>query len=133
MPFVLDASAALARAAPDETLPQSVKRRLQADTPVAPALWPFETLNGLEIMGRRGRLDAQAVADALDVLRLLPIEIEHPDFERDANAILPLARQYGLTVYDAAYLELARRRRLPLATLDDGLRRAAKKARVKVI
>jgi len=133
MPFVLDSSAALARAAPDETLPQSVKRLLETDTPVAPALWPFETVNGLEIMRRRGRLDAQALADALDVLRLVPIEIEPPNSERNADSVLPLARQYGLTVYDAAYLELARRRRLPLATLDDGLRRAARKARVKVI
>ena len=100
---------------------------------VAPALWPFETVNGLEMMRRRGRLDAQALADALEVLRLLPIEFESQDFERSANAILPLAQQYGLTVYDAAYLELAKRRRLPLATLDEGLRRAARKARVKVI
>ncbi|MBI2748337.1 MAG: type II toxin-antitoxin system VapC family toxin [Burkholderiales bacterium] len=133
MPFVLDSSAALARAAPDETLPQEVRRRIETDTPVAPALWPFETVNGLEIMRRRGRLDSEALADALDALRLLPIEIEPPDFERNAGAILPLARQYGLTVYDAAYLEIAKRRRLPIATLDDGLRRAAKKARVKVL
>lgn len=133
MPFVLDSSAALARAAPDETLPPEVRRRIETDTPVAPALWPFETVNGLEIMRRRGRLDSEALADALDALRLLPIEIEPPDFERNAGAVLPLARQYGLTVYDAAYLEIAKRRRLPIATLDDGLRRAAKKARVKVL
>lgn len=133
MPFVLDSSAALARAAPDETLPQEVRRRIETDTPVAPALWPFETVNGLEIMRRRGRLDSEALADALDALRLLPIEIEPPDFERNAGAVLPLARQYGLTVYDAAYLEIAKRRRLPIATLDDGLRRAAKKVRVKVL
>lgn len=133
MPFVLDSSAALARAAPDETLPPEVRRRIETDTPVAPALWPFETVNGLEIMRRRGRLDSEALADALDALRLLPIEIEPPDFERNAGAVLPLARQYGLTVYDAAYLEIAKRRRLPIATLDDGLRRAAKKVRVKVL
>lgn len=133
MPFVLDSSAALARAAPDETLPRNVQRLLETDTAVAPALWPFETVNGLEIMRRRGRLDEQAVGDALDVLRLLPIEIEPPDFERNAHAVLPLARKCSLTVYDAAYLELAKRRRLPLATLDEGLRRAARKVRVKVI
>lgn len=133
MLFVLDSSAALARAAPDESLPRNVRQLLETDTPVAPALWPFETVNGLEIMRRRGRLDARTLADVLEVLRLLPIEIEPQDFERNASAVLPLARQYGLTVYDAAYLEIAKRRRLPLATLDDGLRRAARKARVKVI
>lgn len=133
MPFVLDASTALARAAPDEALTPNVRRLLETDTAVAPALWPFETVNGLEMMRRRGRLDEQTASDALDVLRLLPVEIESADFQRNALAVLPLARKYGLTVYDAAYLELARRRHLPLATLDDSLRRAARKVRVKVI
>lgn len=132
MPFVLDASAALARVAPDELLPK-IRLLLETDTPVAPVLWSFETVNGLEVMRRRGRLDDQALIDALDVLRLLPIEIEPHNFTRTAESVLPLARQYGLTVYDAAHLELAKRRRLALATLDDALRRAAKKGRVKVI
>lgn len=133
MPFVLDSSTALARAAPDETLAPDVRRLLETDSAVAPALWPFETVNGLEMMRRRGRLDEQAANDALDVLRLLPVEIEPADFQRNAHAVLPLARKYGLTVYVAAYLELARRRGLPLATLDDSLRRAARRARVRVI
>jgi predicted nucleic acid-binding protein len=133
MPFVLDSSTALARAAPDETLTPGVRRLLETDTAVAPALWLFETVNGLEMMRRRGRLDEQAASDALDVLRLLPVEIEPADFKRNVHAVLPVARKYRLTVYDAAYLELARRRRLPLATLDDSLRRAARKARVRVI
>ena len=85
------------------------------------------------MMRRRGRLDEQAASDALEVLRLLPVEVEAPDFHRNLHAVLPLARKHGLTVYDAAYLELAKRRRLPLATLDDRLRRAARTARVKVV
>lgn len=133
MPFVLDSSAALAQVAPGEQLSQDIRRLLETDTAVAPALWPFEAVNGLEIMRRRGRLDAKALADSLEVLRLLAIEIEPSSFERNANAVLPLARKYSLTAYDAAYLELAKRRRLPLATLDDGLRRAANKARIRVI
>ena len=133
MPFVLDSSAALARAAPDETLSQTVLRLLESDNAVAPALWPFETLNGVEMMRRRGRLDDEAASDALEVLRLLPVEVEPADFQRTLHAVLPLARKHGLTVYDAAYLELAKRRRLPLATLDDQLRTAARKVRVKVV
>jgi predicted nucleic acid-binding protein len=133
MPFVLDSSATLARAAPDEALAPAVRRLLESDTAVAPALWPFETVNGLEMMRRRRRLDEQAAGDALEVLRLLPVEVEPADFQRNLHAVLPLARKHGLTVYDAAYLELAKRRRLPLATLDDRLRRAARRARVKVI
>lgn len=133
MPFVLDSSVALARAAPDEVLSAAVRLLLESDTAVTPALWPFETVNGVEMMRRRGRLDEQAASDALEVLRLLPVEVEAPDFHRNLHAVLPLARKHGLTVYDAAYLELAKRRRLPLATLDDRLRRAARTARVKVI
>jgi predicted nucleic acid-binding protein len=133
MPFVLDSSAALARVAPDEILSKKVYALLESDTAVAPALWSFETVNGLEIMRRRGRIDDQTLADALEMLRLLPMEIEPCDFERNATAVLSLARQYGLTVYDAAYLELAKRRRLALATLDGELSRAARKALVKVI
>lgn len=54
MPFVLDSSAALARVAPDETLAPDVRRLIETDSAVAPALWPFETVNGLETMRRRG-------------------------------------------------------------------------------
>jgi predicted nucleic acid-binding protein len=133
MPFVLDSSAALARVAPDEKLPGAVSVRLETDTAVVPALWLFETLNGLEIMRRRRRLDSQTLADAMLVLSLLPIEIEAADFEQYAATLLPLAQEHGLTVYDAAYLELAKRRRLPLATLDDALRKAAKKVKVRLI
>ena len=107
--------------------------RLETDTAVVPALWLFETLNGLEIMRRRRRLDSQTLADAMLVLSLLPIEIEAADFEQYAATLLPLAQEHGLTVYDAAYLELAKRRRLPLATLDDALRKAAKKVKVRLI
>jgi predicted nucleic acid-binding protein len=133
MPFVLDSSTALARVAPDEALSPAVRRLLESDTAVTTALWPFETINGLEMMRRRGRLDQQTADEALEVLRLLPVEVEPPDFQRNLHAVLPLARKHALTIYDAAYLELARRRRLPLATLDDRLRRAARSARVKVI
>lgn len=133
MPFVLDSSASLARIAPDEMLPQGIAAALEKQPAIAPAHWPFETLNGLEIMRRRGRLDDHTVTDAVALLLALRVEIEPSDLSRNADAVLPLAREYGLTVYDAAYLELAQRRRLPLATLDKALRGAAGKARVKLI
>ena len=133
MQFVLDASATLARLAMDEGLSEAGVRLLAGASPVAPALWVYETINGLEVMRRRGRLDAQAMDEALEVLRLLPLELEPPDVERASVAVAGFAQQFNLSVYDAAYLELAKRRRLPLLTLDEALRRAARKARVKLV
>jgi predicted nucleic acid-binding protein len=70
-------------------------------------------------------MNAAAQAVFLERLRLLPVEIEHRPAVWLAQQILPLARTHRLSAYDAAYLELAIRERLPLATLDDDLRRAA--------
>ena len=133
MPFVLDSSAVLARIAPDELLPRSITTALESEPAVVPALWLFETVNGLEIMRRRKRLDDEALSDAVNLLLALNVEVDSPQLERNAGPVLALAQDHGLTVYDAAYLELAQRRRLPLATLDDALRKAAKKARIKLV
>lgn len=133
MPYVLDSSAMLARIAPDEVLPPSMVTALHSDTAVVPALWLFETINGLEIMRRRKHLDDEALASAINLLVALNVEVDVPQLERNAGPVLALAQDHGLTVYDAAYLELAQRRRLPLATLDDALRKAAKKARIKLV
>ncbi|MEQ1438680.1 type II toxin-antitoxin system VapC family toxin [Fontimonas sp. SYSU GA230001] len=131
--FVLDASAAIAWASPDEQPPAAVARAVAKGGSVAPAIWLFEVQNTLAMLKRRGRLIGEDWAAAADALRAVPIEIEPADRERAENEIPGLAEQCGLTVYDAAYLELARRRRIPLATLDEGLRKAARKARVKLI
>lgn len=133
MQFVLDASAVLARLVADEDLPVAAARALETALPVAPSLWVYETINGLEVMRRRGRLDAETMDDALEVLRLLPIELEPPEVDLASSSVLDVARQFGLSMHDAAYLELAKRRRLPLLTLDEGLRRAARKGRVKLV
>ena len=82
---------------------------------------------------RRGRMNAAAQAAFLDRLRMLPIAIEHRPAAWLAQQILPLARTYKLSAYDAAYLELAIREGLPLATLDDDLRRAASAAGVALV
>jgi predicted nucleic acid-binding protein len=74
--------------------------------------------------------DWEAAAGALRAIR---IEIESADRRRVEEDVLKIADQYGLTVYDAAYLELALRRRIPLATLDDALRRTATSAGVEVL
>jgi predicted nucleic acid-binding protein len=99
----------------------------------APALWPFEVANVLTAAARRGRIGAEAQAEFLERLRLLPVEIEHRPSAWLARQILPLARTYRRTACDAAYLELAIREGLPLASLDDDLRRAASAAGVALV
>jgi predicted nucleic acid-binding protein len=78
-------------------------------------------------------MDSAAQAAFLERLRLLPVAIEHRPATWLAQQILPLARTYRLSAYDAAYLELAIREGLPLATLDDDLRGAACAAGVALV
>ena len=105
-----------------------VLKSLETVHAVAPALWAFEVASVLSIAERRGRMDAAAQGAFLERLRRLPIAIEQRPATWLAQQILPLARTYRLSAYDAAYLELAIREGLPLATLDDDLRRAASAA-----
>jgi predicted nucleic acid-binding protein len=92
---------------------------------VVPALWRLEVLNGLQVVVRRGRITTAYRDASLNDLRSLVIAID-PDTNRRAwPAALRLCDRFGLTPYDATYLELAQRRQLPLATLDGDLIRAA--------
>ena len=134
-PFVLDASMTLSWAFENESTPFTVAvlKSLETVHAIAPALWAFEIASVLSKAERRGRMNAAAQAAFLERLRLLPILIEHRPATWLAQQILPLARRYYLSAYDAAYLELAIREGLPLATLDDDLRRAAAGAGVALV
>jgi predicted nucleic acid-binding protein len=127
MSLVLDSSATLARLWEDETT-EAVSRlfELIRDRGAwVPSLWRLEVANALEMDVRRGRHVAEFRDGALTDLALLPIQID-PETDRYAwDATLRLAGRHRLTLYDAAYLELALRRQLPLATLDRQLRVAA--------
>ena len=90
-----------------------------------PALWRLEVGNILEIGVRRKRHDAAFRDATLSDLLLLPLYVDSETDQRAWGPILRLAERHQLTLYDAAYLELAQRRGLPLATLDGDLRRAA--------
>jgi predicted nucleic acid-binding protein len=124
MPIVVDACIVGAWALPDENveLANRVLRAVPEAGIVVPALWWFEVRNILVVQERRGRLKEPQTASFLAVLRRLPTET---DAVPDEASVLNLARRHRLTVYDAAYLELARRRGLPLATLDRRLAAAA--------
>ena len=124
---VIDASLTLSWYFEDERTPMAdaVLDQVTNEGAVVPSLWRLETANGLQVAIRRRRIDAAFRDSALTHLAHLPITI---DAETDAQAwtnTLELADRFQLTIYDAAYLELANRRRLPLATLDSALRTAA--------
>lgn len=126
--YVLDASVALAWCFADEESAQ-----LPTDGhAVVPSLWPLELANGLLSGERRGRIShiqARRVWDAL--WAALAVEVDHGD--GSFTAAWSLARDEGLSVYDAAYLELAMREGVPLATRDAKLAQAAWKRDVAVL
>ena len=126
-PFVLDASLTLTWAFTNEATPFTARvlEILKTTHALTPALWPFEVTNALLDAERRGRINAAQQAEFLERLRPLPIQIEHRPAVWLGQQILPLARAHRLTAYDAAYLELASREGLPLATTDEELKTAA--------
>ncbi len=134
--LVLDGSTALGFLMPDEQAPGAVAALDALDRGVpafAPAHWPLEVANGLLVAERRRRATHAVVTEALHVVLSLPIEIDRETARRVAGETAALARQYGLTVYDAAYLGLAMRLGAALATGDAALARAARKAGVEVV
>jgi predicted nucleic acid-binding protein len=124
MPFVLDASVAACWAFPDEShsVATAALKRTQDDEAWAPGLWWFEVRNTMISSERRGRISVNHTTAFLQQLARLQISIDHSANEL---AVLTIARRHKLTVYDAAYLELAQRKNLPLATLDHALAKAA--------
>jgi predicted nucleic acid-binding protein len=131
MAFVLDASVAVSWFFPDEEQAEaSEARRRASEGMLVPLHWWFEVRNGLLFGERRGRISEELTLVALDRLSRLPINAAPRP--QEAN-VFALARRHGLTFYDAAYLELAKRERIPLATLDDGLADAARAEQVALI
>jgi predicted nucleic acid-binding protein len=92
---------------------------------LAPVLWPLEAMNGLLVAERRGRLDPGRRHRLAGLLRALPISLDDETANQAWSATIGLAERFALSAYDAAYLELAERHRLPLASLDGDLRAAA--------
>jgi predicted nucleic acid-binding protein len=126
--FVVDASAALAWCFEDEASSFTdglLEHSRQGDRIVVPAHWPAEILNGLLVAVRRNGIKPGQPVLFWDEVARLPIETEPALTAIQARTVLALGEKHGLTVYDAAYLELADRRGLPLGTLDADLRKAA--------
>ncbi len=134
--FVLDASVVLTWCFPDENAAtaQHVAGLLKrGDTAIAPSFWPHEVLNALLVGEKRKRISKELVRSFLDDLATLSVVLEQFPARVVFERIQHLSREHGLTAYDAAYLDLALDSGLPLATLDEDLVRAAKKARARLV
>ncbi len=124
MPIVLDNSIVMSWCLADENDPMAGRamQRVVEDGAVVPAIWWYELRNALLVNERRGRLGATDTDAILDDILQLPFAL---DRDHDDHTLVALARQYGLSAYDSAYLEVALRLGLPLASLDRRLRHAA--------
>ncbi|MFN8638027.1 MAG: type II toxin-antitoxin system VapC family toxin [Dehalococcoidia bacterium] len=133
MTYVLDASAAAAFVLPDEVPSDDLAASLANDDAIVPANWPAEVVNTVLSARRSRRIGAEECAALLASIAGFAVALEPPSMERTAGPVATLAQERALTVYDAAYLELAIRRGVPLATLDAALARAAREASIAVI
>lgn len=125
MPFVLDNSVVSGWILENQATPytEAVARLLRADTAHVPALWELEFTNVLRTACIRQRMDAQHAQAVVAQIGTLPIVVDHHTVLR--SEILGLALRFGLSAYDAAYLELALRLRCPIATQEEALKLAA--------
>ncbi|MGA8345060.1 MAG: type II toxin-antitoxin system VapC family toxin [Candidatus Sulfotelmatobacter sp.] len=135
--FVLDASVALAWFIDRSIAPYATavrKHLLDGSRAVVPALWQLEVVNGFVIAERRGVLtsaEAMGILQNFEIVLGQSIEIRHEPVSM--RRIIATAREFRLTAYDAAYLDLAREQQLPIATLDPHLVEAATRASIPLL
>jgi predicted nucleic acid-binding protein len=126
--FVADASVAVGWVHPAQATPQTeamLDAIAQGAILEVPALWPLEVANALTVLVRRKKLTENERQTGLGWLRTLPLRIDNEMSSLAFSRLSELATTYHLSVYDAAYLELAQRRKLTLSCNDGPLRKAA--------
>ena len=133
MALVLDASVAVGWALEDQkaAVLDAIFQSVVLDRALVPVIWSLEVATVLSRAVRTGRTTDQDVARFFRVIQTVAIEIETET--PSPQELFALSRRYALTAYDAAYLELAMRTGLPLATFDVELARAAERAGVAVV
>ena len=134
--FVIDASATLPWCFDDEATAYTeglLNRCAAGEEVMVAAIWPLEITNGLLYAHRRGRVMAERVEQFLTQILRFRIQVEPCATQQAVRDVRQLAQTHKLTAYDAAYLELARRFQLPLATLDQELITAAQATGVRLI
>lgn len=132
MAFVLDASISAVWALADESSPLAdlAADRLKNENALVPPLWWYEVRNLLVVNERRRRMTVEDSARYLELLSSFPIQVDPVE---DEQAVLRSAREYRLSFYDAAYLAVAQRNRIPLATLEKALQAAALAAGIPLL
>jgi len=135
MSFVLDTSVTMAWLFEDESSRKTdaILKRLDAEEAVVPELWLYEVAKVLVVGERRKRLKEAQSRRFTELLTELPIQVIEKDNQSVWGNVLAVARKYELSAYDASYLELAMREGLPLATLDKGLKKAAKMSGINLL
>ena len=133
--FVLDASIAMAWCFEDEatSATRGLLDRLSIEGGYVPGIWPIEVANVLTLAERRRRITPADSAEFIGMLEGLSILVDEGTTTRAFGRVLDLAREAGLTAYDAAYLELSMRLGVPLATKDGPLGDAARRLGVTVV
>ncbi|MCL5102673.1 MAG: type II toxin-antitoxin system VapC family toxin [Armatimonadetes bacterium] len=133
--FVLDCSVAMSWCFEDEgdSYARFVQDEIGSRGVIVPSIWCMELINALVVGERRGRLAPAESAEFLSMIRKLPIEAEAVPPKQTLDDILSLARSHNLSAYDAAYLQLAMRSHLPIATLDVRLADAARQIGVPLL
>lgn len=130
--FVIDNSVVMAWCFEDESsaYADGVLDRLADATVLVPCIWPLEVANVLLVAERQKRISRADSGRFVALLRSLPFRVQSDTADRAQGEVMAVARDTGLSSYDASYLELAMREGLPIATLDTAVRKAARKCRV---
>jgi predicted nucleic acid-binding protein len=132
--IAIDASVALAWCFPDEAsnYADSVLLALENQTVIVPTIWAVEITNALLVGERRKRIRQPEIRRFVDLLKGLSVVEERQKFAETVSNVLPLAREYDLSAYDAAYLDVAIRHEIPLATLDAAMQKACTAAGIEI-
>jgi len=133
--FIADASVAVGWVHPAQSTAQSaamLDALAEGATLEVPALWPLEVANALTVLVRRRKLTEDERQTGLALLRGLRLRVDHEMAALAFSRLSELASAHRLSVYDAAYLELAYRRKLVLGCKDGPLREAAKQSGVRL-
>jgi len=136
MKFVLDCSVTMAWFLEDEATAYTEHLQdalAEGSEAFVPSIWPFEVVNVFLVAERRNRIAPERTDLLLNQLRILPIRVQPAPSVHRMKELTVIAREYGLTGYNTAYLELARREHLPLATLDKDLSQCAGASGVSLV
>ena len=132
--IAIDASVALAWCFPDEAsnYADSVLLAVENQTVIVPSIWAVEITNALLVGERRKRIRQPEIRRFVDLLKGLSVVEERQTFAETVSNVLPLAREYDLSAYDAAYLDVAVRHEISLATLDGAMQKACTAAGIEI-